>query len=103
MQITGKIIEKLPLREGVGARGPWAISTLVVEFADGQYTTQLALQNMNKAEEFEALPLGAFGQFDFSVASRKSQSGAWFTSCTCYKWNVNGGSAATAANDDMPI
>lgn len=112
MQITGKIIEKLPLKTGVGQRGPWAIAQLVVEFADGQYTTNVCLQNANRAEEFNALPIGAFGKFDFSVSSRKGQQGGWFTSCNCFKWEVNGGAAAAPAapaapaaspKDDLPF
>jgi hypothetical protein len=98
MQITGKIIEKLPIRSGNSARGPWSIAQLVVEFQDGQYTSHLALQNMNKADEFDKLPLGATGKFDYAVSSRKSQQGTWFTSCTCFKWEIDGPSPA----EDMP-
>lgn len=93
MEISGKVIEKLPIRRGEGARGPWAIAQLVVEFMDGQYPVQVCLQNSKEADKFNAISVGATGTFSFSVSSRKSNQGAWFTSCTCYKW---------AVQDDLP-
>lgn len=102
MQITGKIIEKLPLKSGMGQNGPWAIAQVVVEFMDGQYSTNICLQNSKRATEFDALAVGATGKFDFSVSSRKSPSGVWFTSCNCYKWDVGNTTPPPEPEDGRP-
>lgn len=97
MEIKGKVIEKLPLRSGVSARGPWSISSLVVEFMDGQYTNCVCLENMKNAGNFESIAVGATGTFSFSVSSRKAPQGKWFTTCSCYKWVLD------APVDDYPV
>lgn len=105
MEITGKVIEKLPLKEGTGQNGPWTIAQLVVEFLDGQYKTNICLQNSKRASEFEAIPVGATGKFRCSVSSRKANTGAWFTSCICFGWEIDAtsGSEEPAPDGDLPF
>lgn len=88
MEIKGKITEVLPLKKGTSAKGDWAVAQIVITFTEGNYETSLCLQNMKKAEELAALKVGQNGLFHFSVSSRKSPQGAWFTSCNCYKWEI---------------
>ena len=122
MEIKGKVIEKLPLQSGTSSRGEWKKATIVVEIPDGQYTTKLALDNLKEADAFDKIAVGSEGTFNVNVSSRKSNDGRWFTSCTCWRWEIEGSSeqaptpqaqptpqpTATAeptakADDDMPF
>lgn len=92
MEIKGKVIEKLPLQSGTSSRGEWKKATIVVEIPDGQYTTKLALDNLKEADAFDKIVVGLEGTFNVNVSSRKSNDGRWFTSCTCWRWEIEGGS-----------
>lgn len=95
MEIKGKVIEKLPLQSGTSSRGEWKKACIVVEIPDGQYTTKLALDNLKDAEAFEKIAVGSEGTFNVNVSSRKSNDGRWFTSCTCWKWTIEGEATET--------
>lgn len=98
MEITGRISKVLPLQQGTSARGPWSKATIVIEYQSGNYTNLLALENMGKAEEFAALPLGAEFKFWFDVTSREYQ-GKYYTQCTCFNWQS---ADATQASNPAP-
>lgn len=120
MEIKGKVIEKLPLQSGTSSRGEWKKATIVVEIPDGQYGIKLALDNLKDADAFDKIAVGSEGTFNVNVSSRKSNDGRWFTSCTCWRWNIEGGSeqaqptqvaqpqptpqvAPVATDDDQPF
>lgn len=102
MKITGKVIEKLPLKQGTSANGAWSIASLVVEFLDGQYTSKVCLQNSKRAADFDAIAVGSEGDFEFSVSSRKSNMGSWFTSCNCYKWTLSSAAKQESTTEEKP-
>lgn len=87
MEITGRIKTVLPLQQGTSQRGPWSKATIVIEYQSGNYTNLLALENMAKAEEFAALPVGAEYTFWFDLTSREYQ-GKYYTQCTCFNWQA---------------
>ena len=95
MEITGRISKVLPLQQGTSQRGPWSKATIVIEYQSGSYTNLLALENMAKAEEFTALPVGAEYTFWFDPTSREYQ-GKYYTQCTCFNWKPVGEQAASA-------
>ena len=95
MEITGRIKTVLPLQQGTSQRGPWSKATIVIEYQSGSYTNLLALENMAKAEEFTALPVGAEYTFWFDPTSREYQ-GKYYTQCTCFNWKPVGEQAAPA-------
>ena len=90
MQIEGRIIQILPLEQGVSktSGNPWSKATIVVE-TTGQYPKKVAMSNMKQAEEFAKLPIGMFAKFSIDVESRE-YNGKWFTNCTCYRWETVG-------------
>ena len=101
MEITGRISKVLPLQQGTSARGPWSKATIVIEYQSGNYTNLLALENMSKAEEFAALPVGAEFKFWFDVTSREYQ-GRYYTQCTCFSWQADGAGQAPASSPAAP-
>ena len=87
MEIKGKIIQTLPLQEGVSkSNKPWKKATIIIE-TDGQYPKKVALDNMKNAEEFGKLPVGSTGVFHIEVESREFNN-RWYTSVNCWKWEV---------------
>jgi len=95
IEFTGKVIAVLPLQNGVGQRGPWARATVVFEMPDGRYTTRIACENTNNAEEFAKLNLGQMVKVKADVSSREYQ-GKWYSSVVCYEFSVDAPSAPAA-------
>lgn len=89
MEITGRIKTVLPLQSGTSQRGPWSKAIIVIEYQSGNYTNILALENMSKAAEFAALPVGAEFKFWFDPVSREHQ-GRYYTQCNCFNWQAVG-------------
>ena len=89
MEITGRIKTVLPLQQGTSQRGPWSKAIIVIEYQSGNYTNILALENMGKAAEFAALPVGAEFKFWFDPVSREHQ-GRYYTQCNCFNWQPVG-------------
>lgn len=87
MEITGRIKTVLPLQQGTSQRGPWSKAIIVIEYQSGNYTNILALENMGKAAEFAALPVGAEFKFWFDPVSREHQ-GRYYTQCNCFNWQA---------------
>ena len=101
MEIVGRIKTVLPLQQGTSARGPWSKATVVIEYQSGNFTNLLALENMGKAEEFAALPVGAEFRFWFDAVSREYQ-GRYYTQCNCFNWQAAQQPAAPAPAPGYP-
>jgi uncharacterized membrane protein len=87
MEITGKVVQILPIEQGVSkATGaPWQKATVIVEYQDGTYLRKVALSNMKKATELSQLKLN--GDYTFSVTPESRESnGRWFTSLNTWLW-----------------
>lgn len=89
MEIKGKVIQILPIQEGVSKNNKsWKKATIVVEYGDNpQYPKKVALDNMKNADSFAALAVGTEGVFHIEVESREF-NGRWYTSASCWKWEA---------------
>lgn len=60
LELECKIIEKLTVRDGTSARGPWAKQDFIVEYQDGQYTEKACLQvfGTDRVKELENYQVG---------------------------------------------
>lgn len=87
MEIKGKVIQILPIQEGVSKNNKsWKKATIVIEYGD-QYPKKIALDNLKNAEEFAKLAVGTEGVFYIEVESREFNN-RWYTSVNCWKWEV---------------
>lgn len=102
MEITGRIKTVLPLQSGTSQRGPWSKAIIVIEYQSGDYTNILALENMGKAAEFAALPVGAEFKFWFDPVSREHQ-GRYYTQCNCFNWQAVGQQPAAPQGYQPPV
>ena len=88
MEIKAKVIGVLPLETGESKKGKWEKGSVIVKYQDGDYQTTLCLQNMKRAKEFIAIPVGSSCTFFISPHSNEYR-GKWYTSVDCYNWWVN--------------
>lgn len=102
MEITGRIKKVLPLIEGTSQRGPWKKAIIEIEYQSGNYTNMLALENMAKADEFAALPVGVEFKFWFDPVSREYQ-GKYYTQCNCFNWQAVGQQPAAPQGYQPPV
>jgi hypothetical protein len=85
--IQGTVKQVLPLQSGTSQSGKeWKKATIVVSIQDGQYEKTIAMDNLNRAEDFAKFAVGDHGTFYIDVISRE-YNGKWYTNVTCYKWD----------------
>ena len=90
VEFTGKVLQALPLKTGMGQRGPWARATVIFEVQDGQYTQKIACENKNQAEKFSKLQPGQSVSVKADVNCRE-YNGNYYTSLVCYDFSVQDG------------
>ena len=88
-ELTGVVIETLPTRTWMGQNGPGGVSSVVLEFTDGQYKRHLVLEHKKNYEQFAQLRPGTSIKARYTIDSRKSGE-RWFTSATCISWEIVG-------------
>lgn len=101
MEIKGKVIAVPMPERGNSSRGPWSRQTVVVEYESGQYPKTIALQNMNKADEFGRIRVGQTGTFRFDSKARE-YNGKYYNDINCWSWTLDGAPAA-GGSSDLPI
>lgn len=95
MEIKGRVLEKPASKTGVSSKGPWKRAQLVIRYEDGQYPKDILLSNMNKAEEFERIPLGATGTFKFDGSVRE-KDGNYYLDLNCWSWTLDQAAPSSA-------
>ena len=94
MEITGKIIQALPVQEGISKAGkPWKKRYYVLETQD-TYPKKVAFYvfGEDRVNEFErTVQVGMLVRVSIDIESREWQ-GRWFTDISC--WKVENAAAA---------
>lgn len=90
MEIKGKVIEILPIQEGVSNAGrSWQKASLIIEVAENpQYPKKIKISNMKSANAFSKLAVGSEGTFKVEIESRE-YNGRWYTEINCWGWDVS--------------
>ena len=88
MEFKGRVTAVMPIERGVGQRGPWARSTIVLEYESGQYPKSIALQNSKDAENFARIRVGDTGTFKVDFKTRE-YNGKVYTDINCWSWNID--------------
>lgn len=104
MQITAKLVQKLPLQTGQGKNGEWRKQEIIIE-TDGQYPKKICVAIWGDKINDAQLQLGNMLRIDFDVESREFNS-RWYTDVKAWKIEVASGEpgAQTGFNDPpMPI
>ena len=97
MEISGKIIEILPLREGEGKNGPWKRQDYILE-VPGNFQTRVCVSVWGNRIDEMALQMGEEVNLNIVIESRE-YNGRWYTDVKALGVNRSGRSTAAPAKD----
>ena len=106
MELQGKVIAVLPARSGVSARGEWKSQSFVIETHDS-FPRKMVFDvfGEERLTRFN-IQLGQEVNVSFDIDAHE-YNGRWFTSVTCWKWDLPGQAApvqsATPTLDAMGV
>jgi hypothetical protein len=88
MQLTGKLIQILPLQTGTGKNGEWKKQDIVVE-TSAQYPKKICVAIWGDKISASQLQIGNTFNIDFDLESREF-NGRWYTDVKAWKIEVAG-------------
>lgn len=94
MEITGKIIKKLPLASGEGRNGTWKRQEYVLEYGD-RFPKQVCFSLMNARIDQYPMEIDEEVTVSFDIESRE-YNGRYYTSVSAWKVDKTGAQAAPA-------
>jgi hypothetical protein len=100
LEISGKVIQILPMESGEGRTGQqWKKQHFVVEFMDGNYPKKLCIMLWgDKTDLLKKVQPGADVKVSFNVESRE-YNGKWYTDVKAWRVESLGSGSASSEND----
>lgn len=93
MELTGTLVEVLPLQTGQGKNGTWKKQNIVVE-TEGQYPKKVCISIWGDKIDDSQLRTGNKLTISFDIESRE-YNGRWYTDVKAWKVaTANGGTSA---------
>ena len=79
LELEGTIRQKMGVQSGTSARGPWAKQEFVVDFPDGNFTSQACFTawGQDKVQELDKYQVGDRVKVSFNLKSRE-YNGRWY-------------------------
>ena len=79
LELEGTIRQKLGVQSGTSARGAWAKQEFILEFPDGNYTSQACFTawGQDKVQELDKYQTGDRVKVSFNLKSRE-YNGRWY-------------------------
>ena len=99
MEITGKLIQKLPVQSGTGVNGNWSRADILIETIE-QYARKVCISFWgDRAHMLDQFQEGSVVTVSFDLESRESRNtpGSWFTSVRAWKIEPATPAAVTGA------
>jgi hypothetical protein len=94
MEITGKLIEKLPQQTGQGRNGAWVKQEFIIETPD-QFPRKVCIALWgDKARDIETIAIGESIKASVNVESREF-SGKWYTDVKAWRIEKLGSTSGT--------
>ncbi len=94
MEITGEIIECLPVKSGQSAKGEWRKQEYVLQ-TDGQYPKKICFMVWGEKVEQFAIQQGEVLQVSIDLESRE-YNGRWYTDVKAWRVSRDGSAAGTS-------
>ena len=94
MEITGEIIECIPVKSGQSASGEWRKQEYVLQ-TDGQYPKKICFMAWGEKIEQFAIKAGETVQVSIDLESRE-YNGRWYTDVKAWKVSRDGSTADEA-------
>ena len=102
LELEGTIRQKMGVQSGTSARGPWAKQEFVVDFPDGNFTSQACFTawGQDKVQELDKYQVGDRVKVSFNLKSREF-NGRWYNDLQI--WRISpAGAAQPAAPAPIP-
>lgn len=101
MEISGKLIEKLPQQTGQGRNGAWVKQEFIIETPD-QYPKKVCIALWGeKAKEIDSISIGENIKASINVESREF-NGKWYTDVKAWRIEKEGASGSTSMGQVPP-
>ena len=86
LELEGTIRQKMGVQSGTSARGAWAKQEFVVDFPDGNYTSQACFTawGQDKVQELDKYQVGDRVKVSFNLKSREF-NGRWYNDLQIWK------------------
>ena len=80
LELEGTIRQKLGVQQGMSARGAWSKQEFVLEYPDGNFTSQVCMLafGQDKVQELDKYQIGDRVKVSFNLKSRE-YNGRWYT------------------------
>ena len=97
LELEGTIRQKLGVQSGMSARGAWSKQEFVLEYPDGNYTSQVCMLafGQDKVQELEKYQVGDRVKVAFNIKSRE-YNGRWYTDVQIWRISPAGATAPAA-------
>lgn len=101
LEIEGTLRQKLTPQKGTSARGEWSKQEFILEFPDGNYTSQACFTafGQDKVAELDKYQIGDKVKVSFNLRSREF-NGRWYNDLQI--WRVSPAGAAPAQQNASP-
>ena len=102
LEIEGTLRQKLTPQKGTSARGEWSKQEFILEFPDGNYTSQACFTAFwqDKVAELDKYQIGDKVKVSFNLRSREF-NGRWYNDLQI--WKVSPAGAAPAQQNAAPV
>ncbi|MBQ6287553.1 MAG: DUF3127 domain-containing protein [Bacteroidales bacterium] len=101
LEIEGRIARKFPKQEGQGARGSWIKQDFLLEFMDGNFSTQVCFTSFgsDKVAELDRYQVSDEVKVSFNLRGRE-YNGKWYNDVRV--WRISPVSQAAPAAHQAP-
>ncbi len=101
MDLKGKVIQLLPMQNGMGKKGPWKKQEFILE-TQAQYPKKVCLSIWgDKVDQFN-VAVGDLVNVAVDLESRE-YNGRWYTEARAWKVDKSGASSSAAPVGDEPF
>jgi hypothetical protein len=98
VELSGKLIELLPVQSGEGRNGPWKKQDVIIE-TEGDYPKKVCLSIWG--DRMKDVPLQTGQQYRFSIDLESREfKGKWYTNAKAYRIEPMGASSPDDINQD---
>ena len=99
LEIEGTLSQKLPVQSGNSARGPWSKQEFILEFPDGNFTSQACFTawGQDKVAELDKYQVGDRIKVSFNLKSRE-YNGRWYNDLQIWRLSPAGAAQQPAAS-----
>ena len=104
LELEGTLRQKLGVQQGTSARGQWAKQEFILEYPDGNYTSQACFTafGQDKVADLDKYQVGDRIKVSFNLKSRE-YNGRWYTDVSVWRIAPAGEAATAPVRPAAPV